>query len=501
VNREEFDRGVAEVEQQAKKSPRLYRLRVIGFASLGWVVYVAALLGVVGILVGMVALILFMPNIATLSAAWKFGVPLLVLLGALLKALVVKTRPPTGLTLNAGQAPRLFEALDSLRARLKVPPFEKVLLTDEYNAGVMQLPRFGLLGSRNFLKLGLPLMQAISVDDFQSVLAHELGHLSRNHGRIGGWIYRSVQSYVRLLHEVRSNRMLLRFLNWYVPQLDILSFPLRRNQEYQADASAAEVTSPERTAQALVNVEVRSQQLRPFWEAVSKSVLHSANPPVQLFASWGNNLRQAVDPEDRTALERAMQVKTNSVDTHPSLKDRVAALGAEVTVESLPATNAAQVLLGERYEYFVEQVGYLWSSRVNEEWKARYAKIEMGRKELAALEQLLTQRKLDVEEAYKRACLSEELHPELDALPLYQEVKAINEWHVGGRFACGRLLLERGDAAGLAMVEPMTRHDRLDMRFAAAAVLFAFHSKQGDKKAAAKAEKQLRRLREKLSHP
>lgn len=55
----------------------------------------------------------------------------------------------------------------------------------------MQHARLGVLGWHvNYLILGLPLMQAVSPEQFRAIVAHELGHLSRNHSRFAGWIYR-----------------------------------------------------------------------------------------------------------------------------------------------------------------------------------------------------------------------------------------------------------------------------------------------------------------------
>ncbi len=74
--------------------------------------------------------------------------------------------------------------LDGLRSRLRHPRIHRVLLTPDFNAGVMQVPRLGLLGwYRSYLFIGLPLMKSLTVEQFQAVLAHELGHLSGGHAR------------------------------------------------------------------------------------------------------------------------------------------------------------------------------------------------------------------------------------------------------------------------------------------------------------------------------
>ena len=81
-----------------------------------------------------------------------------------------------------------------------VPKVHEVLLTHDFNAAIAQVPRLGLFGfHKNYLILGLPLMMALSLDQFRAVLAHEFGHLSGAHGRFGSWIYRIRRSWYQLM--------------------------------------------------------------------------------------------------------------------------------------------------------------------------------------------------------------------------------------------------------------------------------------------------------------
>src|SRR3989442_10711592 len=98
---------------------------------------------------------------------------------------------PTGESLTRPMCPELFRMLDELCTRLRTPRLHSVLLTPDFNAGVMQVPRLGLFGwYRSYLFIGLPLMKSLTAEQFQAVLAHELGHLARGHARAGNWIYR-----------------------------------------------------------------------------------------------------------------------------------------------------------------------------------------------------------------------------------------------------------------------------------------------------------------------
>src|SRR3569833_3321253 len=161
----------------------------------------------------------------------------------------VKLEPPAGERLSAARVPELFQMLESLRARLATPRIHAVLLTPDFNAGVMQVPRLGLMGwYRSYLFIGLPLMKSLTVEQFQAVLAHELGHLAGEHARAGNWIYRlrliwqrldaafSQTSRWRALPVSTNNKR-------YIPRFSATSFPLARANEYEADAAAIKLTS------------------------------------------------------------------------------------------------------------------------------------------------------------------------------------------------------------------------------------------------------------------
>src|SRR5207302_1627710 len=137
------------------------------------------------------------------------------------------------------------------------------------------LPRLGIFGwYRNYLLIGLPLMQCLSGPQFEAVLAHELGHLSRGHARLGNWIYRLRRVWMRLDSALAQRPQLgsgaIRgLLHWYVPYFNACSFPLARRNEFEADASSVQLTSADSAAQALTNVSVIGSYLRErYWPAV-----------------------------------------------------------------------------------------------------------------------------------------------------------------------------------------------------------------------------------------
>lgn len=110
----------------------------------------------------------------------KLLLPIAVLVWIVARSLFVKFEPPSGIRLHRAHEPELFRMIDEVRGKIRGPRVHDVLVDDNANAREAQVPRLlGMLGSRNYLVLGLPFFFALSADELRAVVAHELGHLSR----------------------------------------------------------------------------------------------------------------------------------------------------------------------------------------------------------------------------------------------------------------------------------------------------------------------------------
>lgn len=196
MTQEEFDQTVSRMEKAWDKNPSMYKFRLILFALLGYVY-----IGLVAIIalgsIGLLCLLALSGKLLTIffKAFIKIGIPILIFIYTIFRSLWVKIEPPTGIPLKHEQAPSLFKLINQYRKEIKGPRIHKVLVYEEFNACVSQVPRLGLFGwYKNYLVIGMPLMLALSPEEFNGVLAHELGHVSRYHGRTGAWIYRIRQT-------------------------------------------------------------------------------------------------------------------------------------------------------------------------------------------------------------------------------------------------------------------------------------------------------------------
>ncbi|HEX8361280.1 MAG TPA: M48 family metallopeptidase [Longimicrobium sp.] len=462
----EFEAYVARLERVARANPRRYRTRVLLFGALGYVYVFAVLAVLVAVTVGLGVWV------ATSLRGWgllgKLAIPSALLGWMILRAMWVRLDPPAGRELAHKHAPRLFAEVEAIRKGVQAPRAHHVILTDDFNAAVSQVPRLGMFGwHRNYLVLGVPLMYALPADEFRAVLAHEFGHLSRAHGRSGAWIYRIRATWAGILEQLRREQhgatfIFERFFAWYAPRFAAYSFVLARSHEYEADARAAALVGPGVMASALARTAVCSRYIsESFWPTVWNRAITEPEPP-DAFTTLGRTLREPVRAgESELLLAYALSAPTNSDDTHPGLAERVAALGvAPGPALIAPAAGvpvAAEAYLGRPGEDALWRLDRAWANEVRDQWRAVHQAQQRSLGHLAELEE--RRESLAPEEARGRAFGTANLHGAKAALPLFRELAEAQPADVQVRFRFGQILLELDDEEGLRHLEAAMAED------------------------------------------
>ncbi|WP_265945988.1 M48 family metallopeptidase [Dechloromonas sp. A34] len=455
---ERFEQLVQRLEPLALQSPGRYKQRVLMLALLGNAYLTTILLLIGAVLGGLIASIMVLKALAI-----KLIIVVGFFLWMILRALWVKIEPPVGTEISASEAPELFAMIRDLQHALDAPRFHHVLITEEFNAGVVQSPRLGIFGwPRNYLLLGLPLMHALSTEQFKAVLAHEFGHLARGHGRVSNWIYRQRLRWSRLLgileaSESNGSFLFKPFLNWFVPYFNAYSFPLARANEYAADSTAARLVSAPSAAQALTAVNVVGSYLSErYWQDIHRQ---ADDQPQPAFAPYSGLAGGLADQLDEAAvhgwLEQALARPTSLADTHPSLSDRLNALAAQAELALPPPGAAADRLLGRRRESIAASFDRRWQESIAAAWEARYREVQDERQKLAVLEQRRQDGEvLSEQERYEHALLTESAGKAPDAA--LAELETLYAEYPDNLLVCvalGARRLNRDDASGCALLE------------------------------------------------
>jgi Zn-dependent protease with chaperone function len=387
MDNRDFELLVERAERTARARPGAYKAQVFGLAVLGYA-FLAALIAVLVTVIGVaMQAIRHVPGMA---------IKLVIVLGAfllvVLRALWVVLEPPAGRILIRSDAPDLFKLLDGLCQELQTPPIHRVLLTPEFNAALAQVPRLGLFGwHRNYLVLGLPLMQVLSREQFTAVLAHELGHLSLGHARTSNWIYRMRQTWLRLEdalihHGPPGSQVINWFYRWYVPYFFAFSFPLARANEFEADEAAARLTSSQAACQALTNVNVVGAFLSErYWPGLYRAALDAA--PQTAFAPYtklGTAVLIGISEADRKAwMSAALKEVASVADTHPSLQERIYAMGGTPEVAVPAPGQAADLLLRPALPRLLTEFDQHWHKRLAQ-WREEQGQKQQSQQKVFA---------------------------------------------------------------------------------------------------------------------
>ncbi len=260
---------------------------------------------------------------------------------------------------------------------MRGPRFHHVLLINEMNAAVVQRPLFGLIGfPRNYLLLGLPLLESATPDEAMAVVAHEYGHLAGAHGRFGAFIYRLRLSWGTIQAIAGqwtgwTGRLLRKPVDWYAPYFNAYTFVLARTNEYQADAASAELVGTPAAASALKRVNVSGGSYERFLSTTFASARSEGTPPDDLSERWA---RTALAPQAAELaskdLGEALARDPGVADTHPSLRQRLLALGVAEAALNEPPPALASGLSAEALAEVRERVAAV-KPKIVEAWIAR----------------------------------------------------------------------------------------------------------------------------------
>lgn len=323
---------VGRQERAAQSNPGLYKFGVLLFGLLGYAYILLLLLISVALLIGLgfAVLLGIQDHTYTVVRLLPLGLPLLLLALGILQSLMVTIPEPTGMELTRGDATPMFIEIDRIRSRMALPRFDKVIMTRDMNAGVVQVPRLGILGwQKNILIIGLPLVMSLPPDSFRAVLAHEMGHVSGAHGKFAAWVVRINLTWYQLLmniqHNPRAALLVGSFLGWYVPRFNAYSMALRKSHEYDADEMAAQAVGAKLLADALIRLEFLS---------ILQTAAAPGRPPTQ------------AQIDQMTSFIFSYRSSPN--DDHPSLIERLTKMRQLPFTPGSMTESSAQKYLGHR---------------------------------------------------------------------------------------------------------------------------------------------------------
>ncbi|WP_460400036.1 M48 family metallopeptidase [Actinophytocola sediminis] len=277
-------------------------------------------------------------------------VPTVLVLGRGLWVLVKKIdNPVRGVPVREHEQPELWALVRRLAEVAHTAPPDDIHLIADANAMVMEDTRLlGLISVRRHMFIGAPLVAELGSAQFAAVLTHELAHYSNRDTRFAGIAYRSRRAYVHTLTTMNRDDYLQRALHFLLRICGSgalrASTKLSRRQESAADEAAANAVGSAATVAAF-------RELAPIaesWDVFLNNHLvmgwSAGYLPADAFSGYR---RLCAALHDELAELRANPpADANPYDTHPPLRERVAAIDAlrAVGTVRVPAGNALGLL-------------------------------------------------------------------------------------------------------------------------------------------------------------
>lgn len=302
-----------------------------------------------GLVAGLAVVTVVLVNVGLSALVGKLGVVTLGLAGAIgyatWKVLRARPAPAPGLPLAEHQEPGLWAEVRALAARVGTRPPDEIRLVAEVNAAVSEDARLlGLRDGRRYLYLGVPLLQAMSVAQVRSVLAHELGHYSHQHTRLGELTYRGTRTIVHTIARVGPTSGPGWLLRGYAALYRLASAAVSRAQELEADRASVRVAGRAAAASALRELPVLAAAWEFYLETYVGTGRDSGYAPVDVLAHFPTLLAARAD---ELAGLRAQGVPEHRSpwDSHPPLAERIALIEREPAGPAMGDGRPARVLL------------------------------------------------------------------------------------------------------------------------------------------------------------
>ncbi len=461
-----------QIQAFARRSPKLYGAQLATLAIGGDIVltFVEVLPWAIGIAIGAI----FFDH-----PVFRWGAVAAILL---LVWLMRPTFQIGGKHVDRKTVPDLFTALADLQSQVGMRGRIDVHVDHELNASASETRGlFGVLGTRRVLTLGVPLLLLLSKDEVLAVIAHEFGHFSRRHGRLGQWLYRAHIGWLEHAYYVDASSSVMdraagAFASRFVPYFSALSYVHSRQCEYEADADGAASVGPDNFALALCKIAVA---VRWFETRLSLVVgdwqRDEANAPDNFYERV--TLAFTNEPTDRLGglLKEGLEVNADWRATHPLLRERLNSLQQPAKFVATSRPCAGEALFGQAWDTILRDANGDWRKTSEISWRAQH----LVRTRLYA--PLLAEANGTDEPHLRRVERARVLRAQdpVAGRNAFKQLYESSENDSLVTYLYGEALLTDGDAAGLPLVE-MAATQSAPLRLPAYKCLVRYFTDGGD---------------------
>lgn len=374
-----------------------------------------------------------------------------------------------GMEIIQSEAPALFEHLATLYGAYGARPAHRVTLTGEMAIAMDYIPFNGFpFATRRHLRIGLPLLAALSPEHAKGALARVIGQSSLRHNPVTGWLHRLYEawSHYQTLYRLQPKKvrwlLQLCFL-WYAWLFTTIARHAVRCDELAGDRYALDTINDGDVVELISALTVYPRLLgERFWPPFRRLAYKHPVPPMgpytRLLETLPTLLRRG---EAERWLADALRRRGSAL--HPALAERLDNIGHDEGKLPMPPVGhaaAAAKLLGDALPELCARFDKTWLRENAIDWQERHAKYQKELKLLKALNSRAQHGRLEPREAWMHARLVAKHLDKSAAVPLFKRLVVEHPDNARHLVEAGRLLLGCGDAAGITALEHAMALDR-----------------------------------------
>lgn len=287
----------------------------------------------------------------------------------------------TRVEVTRDQAPDIWAEIDTISRHATCPPIDRLFVDESFNASA-SLSNARTLRRRAALEvtIGVPLMSALTPLECATVIAHEIGHHHGDDSRRTLAIHSAMVRANNIVDMHQSSLWVVCLpttvlFSLYTKVMEALFLPLSRKWEHDADAFAAQVYGAEACGRTDVAIHLFADDMDELiMGPVQKAYESGSAIPANIFQDLPERLSEMIASKTlQDRLQHILTIETRPQDTHPSLKDRLAHIGAVPALPAFdPETVASTVWLGASHDAIVEEVQTRWMQDFAAHWSFEF---------------------------------------------------------------------------------------------------------------------------------
>lgn len=427
-----------------------------------------------------------------------FGVislfPLFVVLNFLIQMFSTKKEKNeynlSGLKLDKKIFNNLYNFVDEIRLKLKVPKIKEIIIDPSINSQIFEFKKSFFSPRKRCLIIGFPFFIIFSLDELKAIIAHEMAHMlqSKKLTKKLNKVKRFYKEYISSSNMDRVEEKILSFPLFceIVSCINDLLLAYSKENEFDADRRVLKIVDKDLYANVLLKIKYYTSVINSFSENLLKELCAEYQEPIQ---DYFNRLEQYILGRDETEYFNGYINKINEEEpfvspTHATLRERLENINAKMpTSISVNSNLLSNFFTKEQTSILFEKMNILWKETIAQRWKINYQdykrKANIKKMDKASIRKYERRKNLSEYELFKKAYLISCVYGEEKALKEYKKLEELYPDDMNIKYLIGKILLKKSEQEGIKYLDYLVQNSE-EFALSAAKDLYNYYFDKKD---------------------